>query len=430
MADFVSTVSIVDGPLFIASFVLAGALALALLVPRYGIRLPAKRFFLIVAGAGLVGAVIGAVVNLLLSDVLNIFGVSLTWVVRIADTIAFAAFGIALATLVFARWWRAVLGAVLAALTAWCLFLTINVDFGQYPTVGDALGTSYGEAFVPPERAGGSLADWTAPADLPDTGMVGVVDIPAVEAAFAPRPAAVYLPPAALVAGPPRLPVIVALSGQPGTPTDVFSAGGMDALMDSIAARHDGVAPIVVVPDQLGDPSRNPMCVDGAAGDSATYLTVDVADWIRSTLPVATDRTSWTIAGFSQGGTCAIQLGAAYPEIFGSIIDVSGEEAPSLGSPEKTIDDGFGGDADAYRAETPIALLDAQAPYVDSVAYFVAGEHDLQYSAYMQAVSAAAENAGMSVFRAVSPGTGHDWNTARFGFASAVAALLDRWGIG
>ncbi len=43
--------------------------------------------------------------------------------------------------------------------------------------------------------------------------------------------------------------------------------------LDRLAAAHHGLAPIVVMPDQLGEATRNPMCVDGPLGDSRTYLT-------------------------------------------------------------------------------------------------------------------------------------------------------------
>jgi enterochelin esterase-like enzyme len=431
MGEAFAGTSIVDGPLFVASYLLTSVVLIALLLPRPGVRWSPRRFVPFAALSAAAGAVVGTLLTWLLSDVWDVFGVSLTWVVRIADAVAFAGFAIVVANLVSTRLWRALVAVLAAALTAWCLFLTINVDFGQYPTVGDAVGSTYQDRITPPVLSGDPqpLAGWQPPADLPTSGRAGLVTIPAVVADFAPRDAAVYLPPAALVADPPALPVVVAMSGQPGTPSDVFSAGGVAALMDGIALRHDGVAPIVVVPDQLGDPSRNPMCIDGPFGDSETYLTVDVTAWILDNLPVSQDRRAWTIAGFSQGGTCAIQLGAGHPELYGSLVDVSGEFAPSLGSMEKTIDVGFGGDAAAYEAATPAGRLSADGPYADTEAYFVAGERDRKYSAFMADVSAAAQDAGMSVAVTSSPGTAHDWNTARYGFGWAFEALQKRWGI-
>jgi enterochelin esterase-like enzyme len=407
-----------------------GLLAL-LVAPAPGVRMPPRRHLLLVVLAALAGAAIAALVTWLVVDVAYVFGISLTWVVRWAVGLGGAALAVAAVNLFRTRWWRKAVALAAAGLSFLCFFLATNVDFGQYPRLGDALGVTYaGEARLPASTADAvPLASWTAPAGLPERGTVGRVTIPATVSGFPARDAYVYLPPAAYAPNPPELPVVIALAGQPGEPADLFRAAQLDRLLDDIAARHDGIAPIVVVPDQLGDPTQNPMCVDGPFGDSATYLTVDVPAWIRARLPVSAHRTDWAIAGFSQGGTCAVQLGAGFPELFGSLLDISGEEAPILGSVEDTIERGFGGDEDAYRAATPRAVLAASAPYPDTVALFAAGENDRAYSASMRTVSAEAADAGMAVTTLVSPGTAHDWNTARYGFREGFEQLLPRWGI-
>ena len=56
---------------------------------------------------------------------------------------------------------------------------------------------------------------------------------------YAPRDAALYLPPAALVADPPRLPLIVFMMGQPGTPDPTSLAAALNAY----AASHTGLCP-------------------------------------------------------------------------------------------------------------------------------------------------------------------------------------------
>lgn len=431
MTDGIASLSIVDGAGFLAPFVLTAALLAILVSPwPWGPLRPAAHLRAVGIGA-LAGAAVGGLVTWVLSDVWGVFGISLTAVVRAADTVAFAALGVAAVNLAGTRWPRKVVapGAVLATLL--CLGLTINVDFGQYPRLGDALGLTYAQPAAIPALAGapGALAAWTAPGGLPRAGRVGRVTIPATVSRFPARDAYVYLPPAALGPNPPALPVVVVLSGQPGEPADLFRAARLDVLLDGIASQHAGLAPIVVVPDQLGDPSENPLCVDGPLGNSATYLTVDVPAWIRTTLPVSTDRAAWAVAGFSQGGTCALQLGAAHPALFGAILDIAGEVAPTLGSVAGTVARGFDGDEAAYRAATPADLLAAGAPYADTAAVFVVGERDSQYLATMRTVSAKAAKAGMAVTTEVSPGTAHDWNTARYGFRAGFLRLLSRWGI-
>ena len=110
---------------------------------------------------------------------------------------------------------------------------------------------------------------------------------------------------------PPALPVLVMLSGQPGSPENLFLAGHIDAELDAYARQHDGLAPIIVAPDQLSAPDVNPMCVDSAIGNSATYLTVDVPAWIRANLHVDDGPGGWGIGGFSQGAAAVAVLSAS-----------------------------------------------------------------------------------------------------------------------
>ena len=88
--------------------------------------------------------------------------------------------------------------------------------------------------------------------EMPKQGMVGTVSIPATQSHFAARKAVIYPPPAALVANPPVLPLLVSFTGQPGSPTEMFTPGQVPVMLDSYAAAHAGLAPIVVVPALFG----------------------------------------------------------------------------------------------------------------------------------------------------------------------------------
>lgn len=273
---------------------------------------------------------------------------------------------------------------------------------------------------------------WTAPTDLPATGRLLRVTIPATRSHFAARQALLYLPPAALTADPPALPVDVLLSGQSrgAGPDDVQTGGQIERTMDALATLDRGLAPVVVVPDQLGPQSANPMCVDGKLGNSRTYLTQDVPAWVTSHLRVQTAASAWTIGGFSQGGTCAIQLGAGDPARFGNLIDVSGEDGPSLGSVTKTITEGFAGNRAAWAAAQPAALLRAGAPFRDSNAFFAAGALDTTYGPVMPVMAERARAAGMHVATWVVPGGRHSWVTARAALAAGLDWLQPRVGLG
>lgn len=101
--------------------------------------------------------------------------------------------------------------------------------------------------------------------------------------------------------------------------------------MNAYAAKHDGLAPIVLVPDQNGEATHNSLCADTTQGNAETYLTTDVVNWAKKMLPVAKSARMWAMGGFSQGGTCTTQLVPRHPEIYGAMLPVDGELKPTNG---------------------------------------------------------------------------------------------------
>lgn len=439
MSDALLTADLLSWQVLAPAYVVAGLLLVALLWRARRVR--AAAWWRRTGLAAAVGAVVGVLLTWWLGDVENVAGVPPTTVDRIWVAAVTAAVGVAVANTWSTRWPKkvaAVAGVVAVVLAG---SLAINRDAGAYPTLAQALGRSTVAALDVPSTAeatpaSGALqldptlyASWTPPADMPTKGRYGSVHVPGTASGFPARDAIVYLPPAALVADPPPLPVVVVMSGQPASPESVVTAGHLADTLDHLAAESKGLAPIAVVPDQLSADAVNPMCVDGPIGNSATYVTKDVVDYVSSHYRVASGPRAWAVAGFSQGGTCSIQFGAGHPDLFGSIVDVSGELGPSNGTEAETIARGFSGDRAAYEAAQPQALLAAHAPYADSAAFFAVGQADATFTQFFHANSDAAEKAGMTVERYVSPGSGHDWTTATNGFAHGLAWLYPRWGL-
>jgi enterochelin esterase-like enzyme len=441
VGSFLSSVQIIGGP---TPFIIGGIAIAAVAVLAFRRRPRGKRlsWAITVAIAAIVGALIGLVACWLVSDVAKPLEVSLTPSARGWLALAFAAISVAIVNIPGSRL-RRKMGALVAIMCfALVAAIGVNADFGQYPTLGSIVDassyTTMPTDILQSQRAAASHTragtvklwqNWNAPPTMPTHGTVGTVTIPATISNFAARAAYVYLPPAALVATPPPLPVLIMLAGQPGSPQAVFVAGRLAVLLDSIAAQHQGLAPIVVVPDQLSAPDHNPMCVDSPLGNSATYLSVDVPNWIRANFSVQVDPSRWAIAGFSQGGTCSIQLAAAHPHLFGTVLDICGELAPSLGSETETIARGFHGDAAAYRAEKPLALLASRAPYANSVAIFGAGQFDATFAPFARDIAAAASRAGMQTSLFVSPGSGHDWSTVRYTLERGLPIVFRQMGL-
>jgi hypothetical protein len=392
----------------------------------------------------LIGAVAGAVAGLGLTwwfgDQEGILGIPPTGVDRWWAVATFAGLGIVVVSLVRRRWLVRVVAVVAALSFIVAGGLAINRDGGLFPHVSDVLGVSS----VPDLRLPQAVTTepsgpfnpelyraWSPPLGMPASGRYGSVDIPGVVSKFTARPAIVYLPPAALVRNPPALPVLIVMSGQgPGAaPYNVVDAGHFVSTMDRIAAAHHGLAPIVVIPDQLKSPTNNPMCVNGPLGNSATYLTVDVPRWVRDHFRVETGPAAWAVGGFSEGGTCAVQLAAKYPQTFGSFIDVSGQRAPELGSLASTIRRGFSGSVAAYLAAVPENVMKKHGPYLHTNAFFAAGANDSRYGPQLPIVAKAARTSGMKVEVYIVPNASHDWSAAARGLSHGAHWLMPLIGL-
>ncbi len=425
--------SLINGVIPITIDVLS-LVALVLVVSRR----PARRWTLTFAIAAVFGAALGFALAWYLGDVKNDFGIVLA-----ISTRAWFAAGVAGVAIALVSLWRAPRRRIVLAVAAIGLFSLvsaagINATIGQYPTVADALGLATTRPLHLTKRTGvipivaasqPLWKTWQPRAGMPQRGTVGTATIPGTVSHFAARSAVVYLPPAALVKRAPALPVIIFLGGQPGSPETVITSGQLPEIMNAFAAAHHGLAPIVVIPDQLGASQLNPMCLDSALGNVETYLTVDVPTWIKTHLNVLPGRKNWAIAGFSEGGTCSIQLGTKYPAMFGGILDISGQVAPLNGTVSHTIRVGFAGSRVAYRAQTAPALLAAGAPFSSTLGIFVVGHDDVRYGPETALVERDARAANMDVRSFVSPGTGHDWYTEQYGLTVGLPVLAQHWGL-
>jgi S-formylglutathione hydrolase FrmB len=378
--------------------------------------------------AVLIGAGVGLVACWIAGDLLDVFDVSLSTVTRMWVAIAVAGTALGIVGLVQGHWRRRVVGALLVPAVLLTAALGINVDFAAYPTLNALLQTSP-VPFLPlapvgPAATAPSLAAWRPPVDMPTAGLLTSVRIPPTRSHFAARPAIVYLPPAARTADPPRLPVILALSGQPGSPADMFLAGGLQGVLDRYAAAHRGIAPIVISVDHLGVPGHNPMCLDSPLGHVKTYLTEDVRSWALAQLPV--DTGPWGVLGFSNGGTCTLQLGAERPDLFTTMLAISPERIPVDRSPENTIDEAFGGSVRRYHASAPAAILAAhRGHYRGASVVIVYGQRDREYAENAAALARATRRAGMVTRVLESPGTSHDWHTVQFALNEGVPRLAE-----
>ena len=423
------TVHLTAGPLHDGMIIATGAGIAALLVWQLT-RHDRARLIWQLLGAAIAGAA-GCVITWLLSDVVMAFGVSLGWTVIGTITAGIAVLGFLGVTIAHARGLRRAIAIIMIPIALAATALQVDAIYGEYQTIGDLVGYSPYETIgnVRIAKATMSVAQWQVKASkgkapaMPAQGRMLSVRIPNTASGFKARTALIYLPPAALSPTPPKLPVLILLAGQPGSPGRAMSASGITTMVDDYAAAHHGLAPIVISPDQNGANTHNSLCADTTRyGKAETYLTKDVPDWIRANLPVSNQPSDWAISGFSQGGTCSTQLAPRHPDLFGTFIAVDGERAPTDGSVEQMTADDFAGDRSRYDEQVPVNAIKAHAPSTQA-AVLAAGENDPTSVANVKAIGAAAREAGMDVTMLQVPETGHDWHAVN----ATLEAALPWW---
>lgn len=379
-----------------------------------------------------VAALVGWLTVWLVEDVWDVFHVGLTPRVWFWAITGFAAVGLCVVSFRHSPRWRKLVAAISIPVFLLVAALGINTEFGLNKTLGSALGISTEDAIqlskpnpdatIP---SGPLWQNWQPPANMPAKGEAGTQVIPATESGFTARPAGIYLPPAALTANPPRLPLYVLLMGQPGLPDPQY----VSAALDDFAARNNGLAPIAIVADQIGPDENDTLCLDTAKyGNVEKYINVDVVNWAKANLNILPDRDHWTIAGYSNGGQCAISFAVKYPQMWGNVVDISGEQYPGAEDPAGNLRDIFNGNQAAYDAQKPINIMKGRQ-FPDTTAVFTVGSDDVTYVAAAKAVSAAARESGMSVTYYEVPNGGHVGIALNAGLTKGFEVLYPRLGL-
>jgi S-formylglutathione hydrolase FrmB len=286
--------------------------------------------------------------------------------------------------------------------------LLVNDEYGQWPTTGDLLGHT--------ARPHTSALD--AQPDTARSGVLAALDPPATTSHFAHRPGSVYLPPAYFTAARTRLPVIIMLAGVPGATSQWPTSGKAVAAADAYAAGHHGLAPILLFVDNNGSRTGDTECVDGPRGNAETYLTVDVPEFATRALQISRDPRRWAVVGFSEGGTCAVDLTLRHPALFHAFVDLAGDARPTLGNARRTVAELFGGDPAALAEYDPAQLLTTRR-YDGVVGWFAAGTGDQATLEVSRRLAALAPGSGLVVHQFTGVGA-HNWQFASAAFARVL----------
>ena len=172
-----------------------------------------------------------------------------------------------------------------------------------------------------------------------------------------------------------RYPVVYLLHGRPGEPEDWMNAGGAAEQLDTLLAQERVQPMILVAPE--GSSSRWAYAtgyVDGLQGNWGTYITRDLVDEIDSHYRTVASAEGRAIAGLSEGGFGATNLGLKSPSEFGLIGSFSGYFTID----EDDLSRVFGGDRGLAEANSPMVYLPRLEGELPTI-YFYVGQDDEDY---------------------------------------------------
>ncbi len=303
-----------------------------------------------------------------------------------------------------ANWPRRIAGVLAIALTVLSAGSAANATFQYYPTFSRLLGKNANHFLDNTQLK--ALRDQVAKTGkLPDHGATLAITIPGQDLKFTPRQAYVWVPPAWFAPSHAKLPVIELLHGTPGQPSDWTRAIYADQTSLAYAKKHNGVAPILVMPDINGSLDGDTECANTPMyGQVETYLTQTVPAFMRKEFNASTAPDSTAIAGLSEGGLCSTTLAIRNPKVYVAFGNYSGDASPTYQDENKaqSIQQLFGGSAALYNSYNPPYLL-THARYPELSGWFETGAQDPVLPA-AHALQGLAENAGMNTCIATPPG--------------------------
>jgi S-formylglutathione hydrolase FrmB len=288
--------------------------------------------------------------------------------------------------------------------------LLINNYYRYYPTLGSVFNVNHATALK--NSPGQVILSYTSPTNrgalnntsvehfltsigqTPTQGNVYSLNIPGTVSKFKARTAYVYEPAIYNSANPISLPVVILTAGFPGITQDWINSG-LQATMDTFAAHHDGITPLVFVVDNTGSITNDTECVNSSRGNVETYLTTDVPNYINANFNVLNGPSHWAIGGLSLGGTCAIMLTLRHPDVYHYFLDYGGEAGPEIGSDANTVQTLFNGSQSAWQQHQPEYLLQKNT-YKGLGGFFAVGSDDeRKVTDAANTLSAEAQKAGI-----------------------------------
>ncbi len=342
--------------------------------------------------------------------------------------VGLAAFALTVAVVSYRtdRVWRR-LDSFLAVVACVALLgVVVNGHYQYFPTVANVFGKVTDNELALPQLVE-IKTEVEKTGTLPTNGYIVHTAIPGTVSGFPARDGYIYFPPAYFAKEAPKLPVLLMLHGTPGGPEDWLVGGQAAQVADAFAAMHEGKAPILVMADATGGDTADTECVNGGHGQSETYLTTDVPNFVNKTFGTTPGARSWGVAGLSMGGYCALMLELRHPDLFGVFGDYSGLDRPELDPPENALADLFGGNQQTMDGYEPVKILRAKS-FPGLAGWFEVGTSDDGPLKATQQIAPLAEKAGITTCVLIRPG-GHDFGFWHQAFEDSLPWMSARLGL-
>jgi enterochelin esterase-like enzyme len=126
-----------------------------------------------------------------------------------------------------------------------------------------------------------------------------------------------------------KFPVIELLHGSPGSPQAWVDVMGVIPTFLSLLESHPKDAAVLVMPDTDGGLQYELQCLNNPGGiQDMTFIARDVPRAIARIARVQPPGRAWGVAGYSEGGYCAANIGLQDPSGYGAAGVMSGYFAP------------------------------------------------------------------------------------------------------
>jgi enterochelin esterase-like enzyme len=128
-----------------------------------------------------------------------------------------------------------------------------------------------------------------------------------------------------------KFPAIELLHGAPGQPATWVNVMNVIPIYLNLLAEHKASPAVLVMPDTDGGLQYSLQCLNDPHGlQDMTFVGQEVPNWVAANLRVQKPGLLWGIAGYSEGGFCAANIGLQDATRFGYVGVESGYFAPGV----------------------------------------------------------------------------------------------------